>query len=245
MYSNIYHPITWLCMAALMCVQGCAHAQSSDEPDIDPPSSETGSVYGIDVSHHQGKIDWSKVSQWREKNIQFVYIKATEGATYSDPRYKENIEAARANEFLTGSYHYFRTSSEPKDQFKNFLQNVNAAQQDLIPLVDVEEMKNWKSEEFHEKLQEFLDLAEDHYGRKPMIYTVNTFYNKHLKGRYERYPLLIGRYGSNPPLMLDKTEWTIWQFTEEARVEGIEKAVDIDVLNSTIELSTLSLTPLD
>ena len=34
---------------------------------------------GIDVSNHQGLIDWSLVS--KDENIKFVYIKATEGAT--------------------------------------------------------------------------------------------------------------------------------------------------------------------
>lgn len=38
--------------------------------------------HGIDVSNHQGDIDWSLVC--KDRNIQFVYIKATEGATHID-----------------------------------------------------------------------------------------------------------------------------------------------------------------
>ena len=34
-------------------------------------------LYGIDVSRHQGKINWTKVKKWREHKISFVYIKAT------------------------------------------------------------------------------------------------------------------------------------------------------------------------
>lgn len=47
-----------------------------------------GDIYGIDVSRHQGKIDWKKVRRWKNKNLDFVYIKATEGATYVDETYK-------------------------------------------------------------------------------------------------------------------------------------------------------------
>ena len=48
--------------------------------------------HGIDVSHHQKQIDWEQVK--KDKNIEFVYIKATEGATHLDKQYKYNIKSA-------------------------------------------------------------------------------------------------------------------------------------------------------
>ena len=48
------------------------------------------SYVGIDVSHHQGRILWDEVAK---ENIDFVYIKATEGATYVDPCFHYNIKA--------------------------------------------------------------------------------------------------------------------------------------------------------
>ena len=51
-----------------------------------------GGIYGIDVSHHQGKIEWEKVKKWKNKKLDFVYIKATEGATYIDRTYKTNLK---------------------------------------------------------------------------------------------------------------------------------------------------------
>ena len=44
-------------------------------------------VTGIDVSHHQGHIDWKKVAA---ADIDFVYVKATEGATYTIWQYTES-----------------------------------------------------------------------------------------------------------------------------------------------------------
>jgi len=76
-------------------------------------------IYGIDVSNHQGKIEWSKVREWKGHPIQFVYIKATEGETHQDKSYARNLEGARKNGLRVGSYHYFKTTStvEEKDEY--------------------------------------------------------------------------------------------------------------------------------
>ena len=198
-----------------------------------------GEIYGIDVSHHQGKIEWEKVKKWKNKEIAFVYIKATEGSTFVDETYQTNFNEAKKNDLLVGSYHYFRTSSSVKKQFENFIKNVDKDKQDLIPLIDVEEKKNWDNNEFHRNFNEFLKMVEDYFGKKPIIYTVNSFYNLNLSGKYKEYHFLIGRYGENAPNMRDKTSWTIWQFSETGKVEGIPKYVDIDVLNNKYNLQDL------
>lgn len=103
------------------------------------------------------------------------------------------------------SYHYFRTTSSVESQFKNFIKTVDKSKQDLIPLIDAEERANWSNKEFHKNFQEFLDMVKNYFGKKPMIYTVNSFYNLNLSGKYKKYHFLIGRYGENPPNMRDKT----------------------------------------
>jgi lysozyme len=107
--------------------------------------------------------------------------------------------------------------------------------------VDVEEKKEWDLATFHKNFKLFLNLVEGHFGKKPMIYTVNSFYNKYLAGNYKDYHFLIGRYDENQPFMKDDHRWTIWQFTDEATVEGIPKPVDIDVLNPEIKFEELLL----
>lgn len=198
-----------------------------------------GEIYGIDVSHHQGKIEWGKVKKWKNKKLDFVYIKATEGATYIDETYKTNIKEAKENDFLVGSYHYFRTTSSIENQFQNFIKTIDKSEQDLIPLIDVEEKTNWTNKEFHKNFKAFLNMVENYFGQKPMIYTVNSFYNLNLSGKYKEYHFLIGRYGENAPNMRDKTSWTIWQFSETGKVEGIPMDVDIDVINDKYNLQDL------
>ena len=74
-----------------------------------------------------------------------------------------------------------------------------------------------------------------------MIYTVNSFYNLHLSGKYNSYYFLIGRYGKSSPNMRDNSSWTVWQFSETGKVNGIPKDVDIDVINEKYSLNDLLL----
>jgi lysozyme len=189
-------------------------------------------VYGIDISNHQGVIDWSKVKSWDGNPIQFVYIKATEGATFQDKSYTKNVTGAKANNYKIGSYHYFRTSSSPKDQFDNFKKTIDLHEQDLIPIVDVEVINRHYIRSFHKNLKEFLLLIEKYCGTRPIIYSYNTFYNKYLAHKYKEYKFMIGRYGAEEPTMIDQGSWHIWQFTDKASIDGISKAVDLNVLNS-------------
>lgn len=211
------------------------------EPEYNTTIATNGQVIGIDISHHQGDIDWSKVSSWDGNPIQFIYMKATEGETYQDPKYKTYMREAQRLNIPIGTYHYFRTTSDPKGQFQNFMKTIDKNKQDLVPMVDVEDIKNWNSKTFHKNLKLFLKLIEDEFGKKPIIYTVNSFYNHHLSNRYDEYEFLIGRYGKNSPNMRDKKKWFAWQFSETGKVKGIPKPVDIDVLNEGVSLNSIRL----
>src|SRR5262245_5178777 len=61
-------------------------------------------VVGVDLSHHQGRIDWGKV---RASKAAFAFIKATEGATFTDPAFATNWSGARDAGVLRGAYHFF------------------------------------------------------------------------------------------------------------------------------------------
>ena len=133
--------------------------------------NEDNESFGIDVSHHNGKINWEKVP-----DVEFVYIKATEGATYVDPIYQQNIKGARARKFRVGAYHYFRTTSSAQKQFENYKKHVKKSDIDLIPMVDVEESKKWSAVQFQDSLMLFIQLVKSHYGKAPMIYSVTSVY---------------------------------------------------------------------
>lgn len=82
------------------------------------PDASRYPVRGVDVSHHQGKIDWSKVAG---DNVAFAYMKATEGGDWKDRKFLENWKAAREAGIATGAYHFFTLCRPGKDQAENFL----------------------------------------------------------------------------------------------------------------------------
>ena len=193
------------------------------------------SVYGIDVSHHQGNINWGKLKQGRngEPPISFVYIKATEGSTYSDKRFETNWKEAKKHGFIRGAYHYFSTESSGERQASLFISRVKLEPGDLPPVVDVEdEPKNAAA--YREELKKFINALEKHYGVKPVIYTYKKFHERHIDNvHFKDYPLWIARYNANDPGIDSK--WIMWQCSENGKLPGIREKVDINVLNGTME----------
>ncbi len=182
-------------------------------------------IVGIDISHHNGKIDWTKVKR-KCPDLEFVYIKCTEGATYVDPKFKTNAEGALAQGYNVGAYHYFRMTSGAREQFQHFKENMEGVGLNLIPMVDVEKTDGKTKAELQDSLQVMLNLLEEEYGTKPMIYGINASYNKLCAPRFNSYPLYIGLYGDEEPVITGVGHYTIWQYSESGIIKGIPKDVD-------------------
>lgn len=180
---------------------------------------------GIDVSSYQKDIDWSATAQ--DKNIKFVYVKATEGATYRSRHYQFNIENARQYGIHVGAYHFFRPSVSVEKQFRNFTSVVKKEEQDLIPLIDVEVRGTITPQALADSVLMFADMLERHYGCRPMIYTGSAFYNSYLSGRISGYPLFIARYSKVEPRLTGGAKWILWQFSEKGVIAGIDHVVDL------------------
>ena len=230
---------------ALGCIAGSAITYGIISKDVKtetttpqptPPPSPVKALseyQGIDVSNHQGRIDWSLVS--KDENIKFVYIKASEGATHTDKSYLYNIKEARKNGLKCGSYHYLRNTSRIAAQFENFKSSAKKEMQDLIPMVDVEEKVHKDS------IQLFCSLREEHYGKRPAIYGTNRSYNTYCAPDFNDYILMIGRYGKKKPIIKGKGRYSIWQYSEKGKIDGIKKPVDLDRIHPDFDLSRLEM----
>ena len=198
---------------------------------------------GIDVSKHQGYIDWAQLRN--HSKIKFVYIKATEGSDYVDPKYKENIRNARKHGFKVGSYHFLTTKSSATTQFHNFIRNANREEQDLLPVIDVENIGRWSSQQLRDSLKVFADLVEDYYGCKPLIYTSEKFFTKHLGRAFADYPLFIAKYNPNQPNIGYK--WIMWQFSDcglfKPAVKGNYGEVDLSRFNKGCSINDIIYKP--
>lgn len=200
------------------------------------------SVYGIDISRYQGKIDWKKFAENNPADapISFVYIKATEGSDFTDVNFKENFENARKHGFLRGAYHYFSTHSTGAAQAQMFIKTAQLQKGDLPPMIDIEEKPKDKTK-FIQELKIFIKCIEEHYGVKPLLYTYRKYKTSYLNDPFfARYPSWVAHYYIDS---LDAdVAWLIWQCSDMGEIEGIPENVDINIFNGSREqLNSLRL----
>ncbi len=196
-------------------------------------------VKGIDVSAYQGAIDWNTLS---DNDISFVFIKATEGSSFVDERFLYNFNEAKKTSLSVGAYHFFSYDSEGKTQAENFINNVVAFEGMLPPVIDLEfygdkEDNPPRRADVEKQLKTMLDIMEEHYDQKPIIYATEKSYKLYLSNDYKEYDIWIRNVISKPKLSDDR-EWTFWQYTNRDRFDGYkgeEKYIDVNVFNGDLE----------
>ena len=191
------------------------------------------SIHGIDVSYYQGKIDWQKVKAMNDGGVQvnFAFIKATEGLLLVDRQFQRNWREAPKVGIPCGAYHFFRPRKSGRWQAKFFLQTVDVEKGDLPPVVDIEELNGVSPSKMRVELKDYVNYIEKKTGVKPIIYTGLSFYQDYLEGYFDDYPLWIAHYYKAKLQISDKTKWHFWQHSDKAKVNGISYIVDFNVFN--------------
>lgn len=186
-----------------------------------------GGLTGFDISHYQGHINWDQLIE--DENAGFMYIKASEGSGLQDNMYQRNFAEAKRVGFKVGSYHFFRATATAHEQFKNFMSMVRKEDQDLLPIVDVETIgRGVNMFTFHERLTSLLRLIEMEFGKRPLIYTGQNFYNKYLYGaQYRGYKFMIASYSFEEPVLQSNDDFLLWQYTGHGSARGVRGHIDI------------------
>jgi lysozyme len=190
------------------------------------PSSERLPVRGVDVSHHQGNVDWTRV---RAAGHAFAYLKATEGADFRDTRFQQNWGDARAAGLVTGAYHFFTFCAPGSLQADHFLGAVSG-QDHVLPLgVDVEftgNCKAWHSlESVQNELRVFVERVEAARGERLLLYTALDQFDELIPAALHDHALWIRSLWGEPDLPLP---WLFWQYSDAGEVPGIDGRVDLD-----------------
>ena len=185
--------------------------------------SDSKYLFGIDVSHYQGKILWERVKTSKHP-IEYVFMRAAMGTDGKDNRFEYNWREAKKQGFLRGAYHYYRPNENSEKQFANFAATVTLDKGDFPPVLDIEEASKFGADNLRKGLKKWLKLAETAYGCKPIVYTGRAYYHKYLKGHIKGYPLWIASYSGKH--RLKNTPWDFHQFTVKTRVNGIRTPVD-------------------
>ena len=153
-------------------------------------------VHGIDISHYQGDVDWSKLEQTREGQfpVRFIFMKATEGGDYADRRFVANFDSAKAHGFIRGAYHFYNPKTDAAKQADFFINSVKLEPGDLPPVLDIEK-KGKNIKKLQQDLKLWLQKVEQHYGVKPIIYASYKFKMSYLNDSvFDSYPYWIAHY---------------------------------------------------
>lgn len=193
-------------------------------------------VKGVDVSSHQGKIDWGTLSR---QGIDFAFIKATEGSSFMDERFETNWQEAHKTNLKVGAYHFFSYDSSGKTQADNFIRAVgNLESDDLPPVIDIEfygdKEKNLpEKEQARQILDEMILALAEYYQVQPIIYATQKSYHLYIEDEYDENPVWIRNVYFKPKLEDDR-EWTFWQYSDRVVLDGYggnEKYIDMNVFH--------------
>lgn len=189
-------------------------------------------IVGIDVSAHNGDIDFEKV---KDDGYSFVIIKATEGEDHHDSKFDANYEMARKAGLKVGAYHFFRKNTDGLNQAKNFLETIGWRKLDLPLVIDVEDWSNDKNVE-DDRTQKHLDAMVDNLrsrGNQVMIYTNGDGYKKYIKDGQININLWLCAFKN--PDKLKHIPHQMQQYSHWGRVKGIWGDVDLNVFNGSQE----------
>lgn len=185
--------------------------------------SNTNYLFGIDISHHNGQINWDEVANSKHP-IKYIFIKATEGQKLVDKRFHYNWQKAKENKYLVGAYHFYIPNVNSEIQFNHFNSTVKFEKGDLLPVLDVENESRLGKENLIKGIRNWINLCEKKHGVKPIIYTGRKFYTKFLKDNVSDCPLWIASYSNEKSI--SELKWDLHQFTEKVIVKGIPERAD-------------------
>lgn len=192
------------------------------------PDKSVYPVTGIDISAHNGTVNFEQVAA---DSIDFVMIKATEGATFKDRAFADNYRRARKAGLKTGAYHFFRFDTPGHMQALNLLHSVRGRRLDMPLAIDVEDWTNPDNQPVEavlERLREMTDYLQLH-GYPLIIYTNKNGLDRYFEGQPRDIPLWICSF-SQPDNAL---RWHLWQHTHRGNVSGIEGLVDLNTFNGS------------
>ena len=208
------------------------------------PSKALYNTFGLDMSHHQGKVEWAEIDS---NTYKFVYLKSTEGETFKDKRFKANYLQAKANGIKVGAYHFWSFCKDPQKQVENIIANVPISPGDLVPAVDFETIKgcDFPAEMDLEAIigahiSFVFEKLTEVYRSPPVIYTTVDF--------LKVYPVVLDRVGQSQywvrslvgPPSLHMKNWLIWQYYNSGKIDGVAGPVDLNVIKDPNGLDLIS-----
>jgi GH25 family lysozyme M1 (1,4-beta-N-acetylmuramidase) len=187
-------------------------------PRLDPLAT----VAGMDVSGHQGNVDWQS---WWNQGMRFAYVKATEGTNYRNPYFAQQYNGSYDVGMIRGAYHFaLPNRTRGADQANFFVDHGGGWSKDgktLPGALDMEynpygntcygltkaQMTAW--------IKDFSDTYKARWNKYPAIYTSTSWWSQCVSGDFSSTnPLWVARYASTVgTLPYNWGTWTVWQYS--------------------------------
>ncbi len=219
--------ISIIAATALIVAALCTLLFPITTPQHIEPDRNIYPVRGIDLSRHNGQVDFEAVA---DAGIDFVYLKATEGESYLDPTFHNNFSEAKSNGLITGVYHFFRFDCDGERQARNLLAAIDTLGTDLPLAVDVEEWKNPSEIGTALAAERIVNMVQTlrAAGHPVIIYTNKKGYRRFFRPGAPAAscaPLWICSF-TDPPMRGE--EWILWQHSHIGTVPGVRGKVDLN-----------------
>lgn len=190
---------------------------------------------GIDISMHNGNIDFAKV---KANGVTACYIKATEGVNYVDPKFGTYVNLIRNTGINYGMYHFMSERTSPSMQAVDFYNAIKDTGFNLIPVLDIESNSMGRNRaQISNRCTEFLSKFYELSKIRCIIYTGGYFGRDLLNDNIKTYNGWIAHYGVSTPM---NTGFNVvgHQYTDLGRVPGINGYVDLNNFTTEILLGS-------
>lgn len=190
-------------------------------------------VRGIDVSAHNGLVHFDSLAT---AGIEFVFAKASEGASFRDRSFVLNATRAHRAGLSVGAYHFFRFDIDGATQAANFMEAVEGMPLELPLAIDVEEWGNEPMQPLdivRERLRTMIAVLRMN-GFNVLVYTnkqgLASFVRHHWSDHDPALPLWICSF-TNPPLAAEP--WVFWQHSHLGSLPGVKGDIDLNTFNGS------------
>jgi lysozyme len=235
-------PISGVAATLLLALSAATSSWAAESASSATPARPDG-TFGVDISQHQGTIDWTALAG---EEVGYIFIRATYG-THVDPAFADNWGNAGAQSLPRGVYHFYRNGQHPLDQAATLIGALQMAgglaAGDLPPVVDVENNAQYDPplkdaddiSAYVADLCAFVGEVERFLGVRPIIYTSASYWT--FLGEpdgFGYHPLWVAEYGVDTPNLPQGWErYDIWQFGTWT-VAGIDAPVDGNVTHEAV-----------
>ncbi len=216
-----------------------------------PPHATATTINGVDVSHHQGTINWASVAG---SGVTFAFAKATQGTTFTDPEFAANMANGSAAGVRMAGYDYAcpvtdsntGCTADTGTQEANYFDSVAGPYFKsgyMYPALDFEEgcgvISNAALDGYiiawMNTVESYIS-TNDGFTIVPIIYMDSSYASSCVDTNVTQYHLWIANYGVSSPSTGVWSSWNYWQYSSTGTVPGISGSgnVDLDYFNGNL-----------